>query len=445
MKERSNVDVVPEINDRTISKKQLGMFTLTGLVFANMIGAGVFTTSGFALADLGSADRVMLAWLAGGLIALCGAISYGALVRYLAESGGEYLFLSRLIHPFVGFIAGWVSLLAGFTGAIAFAALTFETYIGPMLPFSLPSGVISVAVIFIAALFHGLKFELGVSVQNAVVVLKFLLILAFIAIAGVVFISSGTAESAATVKSGFSIFAFAGSLVWISLSYSGYNAAVYIAGEAADNQRTVPRSMLYGTLLVMAIYLLLNAIFVYLTPFELIAGKEDVAAISAEYIGGKPLALLVRLIIATALLTSVFSMMMAGPRVYAKMADDGLFPSIFRFTGSVPDWAIILQAVATTLLIVSTTMKDLMSYLGLTLSLSAAVTVGCLFKLKLNKESGADIKIPGYPFVPGLFIVATITLAAIATYRQPTEIIFTLITLATGGLLYVIFKKRDTK
>ena len=138
-------------------------------------------------------------------------------------------------------------------------------------------------------------------------------------------------------------------------------------------------------------------------------------------------------------------MMMAGPRVYAKMADDGLFPSIFRFTGSVPDWAIILQAVATTLLIVSTTMKDLMSYLGLTLSLSAAVTVGCLFKLKLNKESGADIKIPGYPFVPGLFIVATITLAAIATYRQPTEIIFTLITLATGGLLYVIFKKRDTK
>ncbi|HJO11680.1 MAG TPA: amino acid permease, partial [Gammaproteobacteria bacterium] len=112
-----------------MSNKQLGLYTLSGLVVANMIGAGIFTASGFALGDLGSPRLVMLAWLAGGVIAITGAISYGYLVKLNPQSGGEYLFLSRNIHPLLGFIAGWVSLLAGFTGAIAYSAMTLETYL----------------------------------------------------------------------------------------------------------------------------------------------------------------------------------------------------------------------------------------------------------------------------------------------------------------------------
>lgn len=440
MSEQQDATPSTSIIERPLTKKQIGIFTLTGLVFGNMIGAGVFTTSGFALSDLGSPHWVMLAWIVGGVIAICGAISYGALVRHLSESGGEYLFLSRVMHPMIGFIAGWVSLLAGFTGAIAFAALTFETYIGPLLPFQFANGVIAIGIVLLTAMFHGLKFELGVGVQNSVIVLKCLLLLVFFAIAGYVFLSDG-AVNQTHVNKDFSLTAFAGSLVWISLSYSGYNAAAYIAGEAADNKSTVPRSMIYGTLSVTALYLLLNAIFVYLTPYELIAGKEDVAAISAAFIGGDNLALLVRVIIATALLTSVFSMILAGPRVYAKMADDGLFPSIFRFTGNVPGWAIMLQALAAIMLIVSTTLKDLLSYLGFTLSLCAAVTVACLFKLK-NDEATRTISIPGYPFVPGFFIIATVVLAAISTYRRPSEIIFTVITVITGLALYYLFHRK---
>ena len=115
----------------SVTPPRFGLLTLVSLVVANMIGAGVFTTSGFALADLGTPDRVMVAWLTGGVLAVCGALSYGALVRRITDSGGEYLFLSRVIHPAAGFVAGWVSLLAGFTGAIAFAASALEAYALP--------------------------------------------------------------------------------------------------------------------------------------------------------------------------------------------------------------------------------------------------------------------------------------------------------------------------
>ncbi len=111
------------------SRSKLGLFSLTALVIGNMLGAGVFTTSGFALSDLGSPLYVLLAWFIGGLLALCGAASYGALSRLMPVSGGEYFFLSRVVHPMVGFVAGWISLWAGFTAAIAFSAITFEVYL----------------------------------------------------------------------------------------------------------------------------------------------------------------------------------------------------------------------------------------------------------------------------------------------------------------------------
>jgi APA family basic amino acid/polyamine antiporter len=215
--------------------------TLIGLIVANMIGAGVFTTSGFALADLGSANRVMLAWAIGGTIALCGALSYGGLARHFTESGGEYLFLSRVMHPMAGFIAGWVSLLAGFTGAIAFAALAFETYISPLIPFALPPKSLAIALIVIAALLHGARARAGVGVQNAVVFLKFALILIFIS-AAIFAAKTFGSDAAVPVSPEFSLTAFAGSLVWISLSYSGFNAAVYVARGSTRCSNGCPAS-----------------------------------------------------------------------------------------------------------------------------------------------------------------------------------------------------------
>jgi APA family basic amino acid/polyamine antiporter len=415
-----------------------GFFSLVCLIIANMIGAGIFTTSGFALGDLGSANRVMAAWAVGGVIALCGAISYGGLVRRMTESGGEYLFLSRVIHPVAGFIAGWVSLLAGFTGAIAFAALAFETYAFPTRPAWMPPGGAAVGMVALAAVLHGVRVRTGAMFQNSVVVLKVVMIAGFLLFAAYVALTRGTAPAPPAAMP-FSLAAFAGSLVWISLSYSGFNAAVYVAGEAKDAQRNAPRALWVGTAVVTVLYIALNAAFVYLPPFEAVVGKEDVAAAAAQAIGGQPAAVFIRVITVIALVTSVFSLVMAGPRVYARMADDGVFPRFFRFGGDgAPTAAIIGQAALAIGLILMSDLRGLLGYLGFTLSISAALSVASLFVIA-RREGRRAVSVWGYPFTPLFYVLVTLILAGIAGSREPRQLLAAVITIISGSVVYYAF------
>lgn len=414
-----------------------GPVTLAALVAANMIGAGVFTTSGYALADLGSPVIVMAAWAVGGVIALCGAIGYGALARHLTESGGEYLFLSRFLHPLAGFVAGWVSLIAGFTGAIAFAALAFESYVRPA-DASLPPGAIAMATVVLSALVHGVRAKPGAHTQNFVVLSKLVVIAVFLALAVRAAIGSGAPGM--QVSAPFSLASFAGSLVWISLSYSGFNAAVYVAGEARDPRTTVPRAMLLATALVTALYLALNAVFVLLVPAEAVSGRPDVAAAAAGVLLGERGEQLVRVVASLALLSSVSSMMMAGPRVFAKMADDGMFPSGLRLRGETPRGAIVMQAVLACALILASDLRSLLSYLGLTLSLSAALTVACVFVLRRRLGTHA-VPISGSSVLPAFYVIATLVLAAILVANDPRQVVGTAGTLASGALVYAIVRR----
>lgn len=415
-----------------------GFFSLVCLIIANMVGAGVFTTSGFALGDLGSADRVMAAWIVGGIIALAGAVSYGGLVQRMTDSGGEYLFLSRVIHPVAGFIAGWVSLLAGFTGAIAFAALAFETYAFPVRPDWLPPGAAACAMVALAAALHSVRVSMGAAAQNFVVVIKVLMILGFLVFSAVVAATAGPAP-APPPAAPFSFIVFAGSLVWISLSYSGFNAAVYVAGEAKDAKRNAPRALWVGTAIVTLLYVALNAAFVYLPPFEAVVGREDVAAAAAQAIGGDSAALLIRVITVTALVTSVFSLVMAGPRVYARMADDGVFPRFFRFGGGgAPTAAIVGQAALAIALIVLSDLRGLLGYLGFTLSISAALSVASLFVIA-RREGRQAVVVWGYPFTPIFYVAATLILAGLAGRREPIQLLAAIITIVSGSVVYYAF------
>jgi APA family basic amino acid/polyamine antiporter len=418
--------------------RTFGFFSLICLIIANMIGAGVFTTSGFALGDLGSAHRVLAAWVVGGFIALSGALSYGGLVQRMTESGGEYLFLSRAIHPVAGFIAGWVSLLAGFTGALAFAALAFETYAFPTRPEWLPPGAAAVVMVALAAVLHGFRVRTGAAFQNFIVTLKVTLIIGFLLFAAYVAMTSGAAPALPPAMP-FSFAVFAGSLVWISLSYSGFNAAVYVAGEAKNPERNAPRALWIGTAIVTVLYVALNAAFVYLPPFEAVVGREDVAAAAAQAIGGQSAAITIRVITVIALVTSVFSLVMAGPRVYARMADDGVFPSVFRFGGGgAPTAAIMGQAALGIILIMVSDLRGLLSYLGFTLSISAALSVSSLFVIAA-REGRRAIKVWGYPFTPIFYVLATLILAGIAGSREPTQFLAAIITIASGAVVYYAF------
>ena len=324
------------------AKSRFGIWTLTLLVVANMVGAGVFTTSGFSLRDLGTPERVLVAWVIGGLVATAGAISYGYLIRAMPESGGEYLFLSRAIHPLAGYVAGWISLIAGFSGAISLAATTLETYIvpGDTRPEWLPEDALAVTVIVVCGLFHAFRPMVGAAFQNTTVILKIGLLIAFIGYAMYRLPHVGWSGGPLPDKpTGVwpVVAAMAGSLVWISLSYSGFNAAVYVAEEAKEAINVIPRALIRGTLIVSVLYLVLNAIFVFGPPSDRVIDEKNisaVAAVAADWIGGRQLSNLVRAIIAVALVTSVSSMMMAAPRVYAKMAEDRLMPGVFLTSGS---------------------------------------------------------------------------------------------------------------
>jgi APA family basic amino acid/polyamine antiporter len=428
-------------------EKPLGLWSATCLVVASMIGVGVFTTSGYSLMDLSTRPRVLAAWAVGGVIALCGAIGYGRLARHITESGGEYLFLARIVHPAAGFVAGWVSLIAGFTGAIAVAATGLEAYAVPesVRPTWLPEGAVAIAAVAASGLLHAIHVSRAAGTQNAIVGIKLLLIVSFAIVALVDLAGGGwpglSSPQADVQLAPFSLPAFAMSLVWISLSYSGFNAAIYIAGEVRAAERNVPRAMIGATLGVTAIYLVLNSIFLYAAPADAIRGEKEIAAIAAESIGGTLLATIVRVIVVLGLLTSVSAMIQSGPRVYAKMAADGLFPRVFDFRQGPPRAAILLQTVLAMAMVYVSSLETLLSYLGFTLSLSAAATVASGFLIRHNGDA-PDRDASNWTLVPAAcFVLATVTLAALALQLGFHRITATAATVASGLIAYWIFHR----
>jgi APA family basic amino acid/polyamine antiporter len=233
------------------------------------------------------------------------------------------------------------------------------------------------------------------------------------------------------------VAAFATSLVWISLSYSGFNAAVYVAEEAKDATRGVPRALLIGTLAVIVLYVLLNAIFAYAPPPDRIAGQEDIAAIAANWLGGPRVEGFVRAIICLALLTSVFSMVMAAPRVYAKMADDGFFPQFMKFRGGAPRWAITSQVGLAAIFVLISDLQGLLTYLGLTLSLCAAASVACLLLPSMRRRP--LLHVSHLPAI--IYVTCTVGAGAIMAAAGWKQLLGTVATVLVGALAYVLVRR----
>lgn len=411
-----------------------------------MIGVGVYTTSGYTLDTLGTPWRVIAAWIVGGIIAICGAFGYGSLASRFTESGGEYLFLSRSLHPIAGLMAGWVSLLAGFTGAIAIAALGLGEYLSPLLSMhALPAGTIAIAAVLIAATMHTIGVRWAARVQDAVVLLKLVMIACFVLFA-VTTMQRWSGWQPADVDSPgpgpFNVLDFANQLVWISFSYAGFNAAVYVSSEVDDPERNVPRALIAGAVAVTIIYVMLNVIFVLAPPASVITSGENIsqiAATAAKAVGGSVFSDLVRFVIVISLFTSVSALVMTGPRVYAKMADDGFFPRWFQFQDSPPVMAIWFQAILAIFAISITTLKDLLGYLGLTLSICSALTVSMLFVLRWR---GEPVRMPAWGIPAAIYVLATLMLAVLYGIGMPRQALAAAVTVACGLLLYPWLGKR---
>lgn len=420
-----------------------GLWALVALVVGNAVGAGIYTTSGFSLADLGSREWVLLAWLVGGTIALSGALSYSMLVQKLTESGGEYLYLSRSIHPLAGFIAGWISLLAGFPGAIAFAATALETYARSAMPelARIATDTIAVAVVLAAGGIHIVRTKAGARTHEFFVAIMLLVLLALILWAGIEYWRNPLLPAPSVLQPApFNALAFANSLVWISLSYSGFNAAAYIAGEVRDARRNVPRGMVIGTLITLILCISVNAVMLYSQPQPVLSGQADIATLSAEALGGPAGRRIVEIVIAVSLLTSITAMALAGPRVYAKMAEDGALPEMFRSTaGNPPRASIVLQVVISILLILAADLRDLLSYLGMTLSLCLALAVSSLFVRHWRYgEQPASIF---YPLAPLVFVSCTVLFAVLSAINEVQQFYALIPTVAAGCIAYLMSRR----
>lgn len=393
-----------------------------------MIGAGVFTTSGFLLNDLKSPWLVLAAWLGGGVLAMLGAASYGALARRIPESGGEYLFLARTLHPAAGYIAGWISLLVGFSAPLAAAAFALGVYAKPWLPGWSPKATATIVVLLFTFI-HAVHVQRGAWVQNFAVVVKLALIAGFLGLA------VGRLPPTTVLPAGpLPVAAFGASLVWVLFSYSGWNAAVYIASEIRDPERTLPRALLLGTVLVTLLYLALNAVFVFAAPSQALAGKLEVGRVAARALGGARLEEVVAALISLALLTSVSAQIMAGPRVYARMAADGCLPRWLAAKTGPPRASIAFQGILALLMLWSATYEALLTYIGFTLSLSTAATV--LGLVRLRRREGPQLRVPGWPWTPGCFLLGVIWMAGFSIARRPLESLLGLATIGFGGLAW---------
>ena len=440
-------------------KRRLGLFPATNIVVANMIGAGIFTTSGLLMAQLNNPILMLGLWVVGGIIALCGAIAYGELGANIPEAGGEYQFLSELYHPMLGFLSGWVSFIVGFSAPIAASAIGFSEYFLRALPAGaalagadngwspeLIKNLLSISVILVFTAIHytGLKF--GAGVQNVLTILKVLLIIVLLG-AGILSKQGdpGNFIPQTGIPGGFDGWRTIGlSLMWIMFAYSGWNASTYIGAEIKSPVRNLPGSLLIGTGIVLLLYLGLNAIFIYSTPADELKGVIAVGGLAMKNLFGGPAETLFSMLIAFALFSSLSAFMIIGPRVYYSMAKDGLFfRSIARIHPkfNVPSNAIVLQSVIAIIMVMSGTFEQILTYMGFALGIFPILTILGVFRLRKRRPSA--IKLKGYPVAQIIYIAAGIMILVLAYFERPVESSIALLTVVIGIPAYYIFKRKN--
>ena len=442
-------------------ERKLGLFPLTNIVIANMVGAGIFTTSGLLMKDLHHPVVMLGLWVVGGLIALCGALSYGELGAAFPHAGGEYAFLSRLYHPILGFLSGWVSFFVGFSAPIAASAIGFSEYLTRAFPGLLHPGIIGgaseavvmkklYAILIIAAFtfLHTRGLETGARVQNALTGLKILLIVGLVAAGFAVGKGSlGHLVAAAPFRFDFGGLKTLGlSLMWIMFAYSGWNASAYVGSEVKNPSRNLPRSLLIGTGVVMLLYIALNLFYIYAIPPAQMEGVISVGGLAAGNLFGKSAETVLSVLISFALFSSLSAYLILGPRVYYSMARDGIFFKSIAYVDPkccVPTRSIVLQGAIASVMVLFGTFDQLLTYMGFSLGIFPLLAVLGVFKLRRTGRSA--VKLPGYPVASAVYILIGATILVLAFLERPVESLVAVATALAGIPVYYFFKRSAGK
>ncbi|MEM8930875.1 MAG: amino acid permease [Acidobacteriota bacterium] len=423
--------------------------TATSLAIANMIGTGVFTSLGFQLVDLRDGFALLALWVVGGLSALCGALTYGELAAAMPRSGGELHFLSRLYHPAVGFLAGWVSVSMGFALPIALAAMAFGSYFARVAP-ETSAVVTSCALVVAVTLAHLRDLRLGSVFQNVFTAFKLILIVVFVvaaahhAVGGAAGLRwtdfAPSSRSIDEITSG----AFAVSLLYVMYAYAGWNASVYVIDEIDDPGRVVPRSLLLSAAIVTILYTALNAAFLSAAPADEMVGQIDVGHLAAARIFGDDGGRLMSGLLCIALISTISAMVWAGPRVTQVIGQDyAVFRPLARTNRrGVPVVAILTQTALVLVLLVTASFQSLLVYTQFALALSSGLAVLGVFVLRRRDDDRPSVyRTWGYPFTPLLFLAITIGTLGFTLIRHPWESVAGLLTILLGLPIYWLSPK----
>jgi basic amino acid/polyamine antiporter, APA family len=424
----------------TSLERRLGPLDAAAIVVSNVIGGGIFFVPILVARFTGDARTVLAMWVVGGAFAFMGAMAYAELGALRPRSGGEYVFLREAFGPCAAFLTGWTSFVAGFSGAIAASSVALADYLGRFVPFAgdtqplvllpLPlvpitvsrRAIVALGVIALVTAVHVRGLGPGRIVQNALAAAKAAALVAFIALG---FALGRGQASPAAASDGVAFGGMLMALIPIMFTYSGWNAAVYVAEEVREPGRNVPLALGLGTLAVIAIYLGLNALYLHAL------GVAGLAAVSggrlidtvAERLFGFATANLVAAFTIVSIAASVSAMVIAGPRVYFAMARDGLFPRAAARIDArtrVPVVAIVAQSVWSGVLILAGTLAQLVSYTGFALVLFSGIAVAALFVLRRREpDAPRPFRAWGYPIAPAIFVAACAVMVANELWRNP--------------------------
>jgi APA family basic amino acid/polyamine antiporter len=433
-------------------ERKLGLFPLTNIVIANMIGSGIFTTSGLLMSDLGNPLLMLALWIVGGVIAFCGALAYGQLGVAMPDAGGEYAFLSKLYHPFLGFLSGWSSFIVGFSAPIAASAIGFSEYFVRAYPQlsvwgdpAILKKILAIAVILLFTGIHMRGIEFGARVQNVLTLSKVALIACLIF--GGLVLGSGSLHHFSQ-GSQFS-FSFDGgkklglALMWIMFAYSGWNASTYIGSEIRDPTRNLPLSLFLGTGVVMLVYILLNIIFVYAVPPGEMKGVISIGGLAAGKLFGPSVEGVFSLLISFALFSSLSAFIILGPRIYYAMAKDRLFfEGLMRVHPrfKVPTRAIALQGAMSAVMVLSGTFDQILTVMGFALGVFPLFAVAGVFRLRSLGTTSPTFS--GYPWAPLIYLVTGVLILLLSFFQRPVESSIAILSLLTGVPAYIYFKKK---
>lgn len=437
-----------------LSTRHYGIFAAVCLVAANIIGAGIFTTTGYMATYLPNPLWILTCWILGGCLALSGALCYTELASRIPRSGGEYIFLKELFHPILGFLTGWTSFLVGFSVAIALSSMGFAAYfVSSISPFlkeispdriAITKKIMAVFIIMTFTLIHSRGAKTGSRIQIILTVTNIFLLGALVV--GGLFFGEGNWENV-TARPSIPLKAtgLGTAMVMTMYAYSGWNASAYITGELKNPRRNIFISLTLGTLVVMILYIGVNTFILYATPFKDLGGVLTVVEKASVNAFGSWTAYFISGLIAAILMTSASAYIVLGPRVYQAMAKDGMF---FHFASQthpkfgVPSRAILVQGIVASLMVIIGSFEQLLIYLGFSLGIFPWLSIAGVFKarrMKLGEESA--IRIRGVKFFALFYLVLSFLLMTFTYINKPKESSIAIVTVLLGIPVYFLWNR----